>query len=108
MPGAPLSADELRLARLWYRGNDVPSREIARRLRRAKSTITRAVVQELPRDRRGRKRTLSEADMDGAVKCLEHQPYASCIHGVLEVLQALLSEAFKNKNFSRLVTRYLF
>ena len=45
--------------------------EIARRLRRVKSTITRAVVQELLRGGRGRKPKLSDADVDAILKCLE-------------------------------------
>ena len=53
MPGSPFSSEELRLAKLWYNEDNVASSEIARRLRRVKSTITRAVVQELPRGGRG-------------------------------------------------------
>ena len=71
MPGSPLSSEELRLAKLWYHDDDVVPSEIARRLRRNKSTITRAVVQELPRGGRGRKRMLSEAQVDATIKCLE-------------------------------------
>ena len=71
MPGAPLSPEEVPLAKLWYDKDDVSPREIARRLWRAKSTITRAVVQELPRAGRGRKRALSDADVDATIKCLE-------------------------------------
>ena len=71
MPGSILSSKELRLAKLWYsEDNEAPS-EIARRLRRAKSTITRAVVQELPHGSRGRKHVLSEAEVDATIKCVE-------------------------------------
>ena len=59
MPGTPLSAEELRLAKVWYHDDEEDPAEIARRLRRVKSTITRAVVQELARGGRGRKPTLS-------------------------------------------------
>lgn len=71
MPGSPLSSEELRLAKLWYNEDGVVPSEIARLLRRAKSTITRAVVQELPRGGRGRKRLLSDAEVDAIIKCLE-------------------------------------
>lgn len=71
MPGSPLSSEELRLAKLWYNEDNVAPSEIARRLRRVKSTITRAVVQELPRGGRGRKRLLSDAEVDATIKCLE-------------------------------------
>ena len=71
MPGSPLSSEELRPAKLWYNEDDVAPSEIARRLRRTKSTITRAVVQGLPRGSRGRKRILSDAEVDAMIKCLE-------------------------------------
>ena len=71
MPGRPMSADEVRLAKLWYHEDGTPPLEIARRLRREKSTITRLVVQEVPRGGRGRKRLLSDADVDATIKCLE-------------------------------------
>ena len=71
MAGSPLSSEELRLAKMWYNEDGVAPSEIARRLRRTKSTITRAVVQELPRGVRGRKRVLSDAEVDAIIKCLE-------------------------------------
>ena len=71
MPGSPLSSEELRLAKMWYNEDGVAPSEIARRLRRTKSTITRAVVQELPRGGRGRKRVLSDAAVDATIKRLE-------------------------------------
>ena len=67
MPGSPLSSEELRLAKLWYNEDNVAPSEIARRLRRVKSTITRAVVQELPRGGRGRKRVLSDAEVGATI-----------------------------------------
>ena len=71
MPGSPLSSEELRLAKLWYNEDNMAPSEIARRLRRVKSTITQAVVQELPRGGRGRKRALSDGEVDATIKCLE-------------------------------------
>ena len=66
-----MSPDEIRLAKLWYNEDDVTPREIAQRLRKVKSTITRAVVQDVPRIGRGRKRALSDANVDATIKCLE-------------------------------------
>ena len=71
MPGFPLSPDEIRLAKLWYNEDDVTPREIAQRLRKVKSTITRAVVQDVPRIGRGRKRALSDANVDATIERLE-------------------------------------
>lgn len=53
MPGATLSADEVRLAKQWaIQDSEAPS-EIARRLGRNKSTITRLLKKRSPPKRRG-------------------------------------------------------
>ena len=59
-----MSAEELRLAKMWYEEDDMTPSEIADLLRRHKSTITRHVVKGLIQKRDGRPRMLSEADVD--------------------------------------------
>ena len=63
-----LSDDEIRLAKTWFEDCVEPS-EIAERLGRDKSTITRLCVKMVPRKKQGRKKTLSEAQVD----FLEHR-----------------------------------
>ena len=64
MPGTVLSEEELRLAKDWYVNGSVAPREIAKRLKRNKSTITRLLCKRLPRKKLGRKPVLSEAQVD--------------------------------------------
>ena len=53
MPGKTLSTDEVRLVKQWaVQDSEAPS-EIARRLGRSKSTITRFLKQRSPPKRRG-------------------------------------------------------
>ena len=59
-----MSAEEFRLAKMWYEEDDMTPSEIADLLRRDKSTITRHVVKGLIRKRDGRPRMLSDADVD--------------------------------------------
>ena len=48
MPGTPLTPDEVRLASVWCEEDEVAPSEISRRLRQAKSTLTRPLVLEVP------------------------------------------------------------
>lgn len=64
MPGAVLSMEEQRLAKEWYVNDSVAPGEIAKRLKRDKSTITRLLCKRLPRKKLGRKPILSEARVD--------------------------------------------
>ena len=64
MPGTVLSDEEIRLAKDWYVNDSVVPGEIAKRLKRNKSTITRLLCQRLKRKKLGRKPALSEAQVD--------------------------------------------
>ena len=55
MPGSTMSAEEIRLAKQWYSQDDESPKEIAERLGRAKSTITRLLVKRSPRKQGGPK-----------------------------------------------------
>lgn len=58
-----LSSEEIRLAREWY-SKDIEPSEIATRLSRNKSTMTRLLVKQTPRLQQGRKPILTKADID--------------------------------------------
>ena len=63
MPGKTLSPDEVRLAKQWAIEGSEPPSEIARRLGRNKSTITRFLKHRLPPKRRGNKVVSSAASV---------------------------------------------
>ena len=56
-----MSAAEIALAKKWYVEDSESPREIARRLGRSKSTLTRLLIQRKVRKRQGRKMTLDSA-----------------------------------------------
>lgn len=73
MPAAgfkKLSADEVRLANSWY-DQDVSPSEIAERLGRSKSTLTRLLVKRAARTFQGRRPCLSPAQIDFLVRRLD-------------------------------------
>jgi len=65
-----LSDEEIRLAKSWYDAN-VPPAEIAERLGRSKSTLTRLLVQCVARRSQGRRPSLSRAQIDFLVRRLD-------------------------------------
>ena len=70
MPAAgftTLSADEIRLAKAWYDQDEEPS-EIAERLGRSKSTLTRLLVKGAARKSQGRRSALTQAQIDFLVR----------------------------------------
>ena len=71
-PFKHLSADELRLAKLWYTEDDMEPSEIAALLRRDKSTMTRLLVMEKERKTQGRPPLLDEVAVDKLVALLDH------------------------------------
>ena len=73
MPAADfkkLSADEIRLANTWY-DRDVPPSEIAKRLGRSKSTLTRLLVKRAARHSQGRRPALTQAQIDFLARRLD-------------------------------------
>ena len=66
-----LSEDEVRLAKQWHEKDKIAPAEIAKRLGRNKSSITRLVAQQLPRKPQGAPRKLTEAKVDFLVKRLD-------------------------------------
>lgn len=62
-----LSADEIRLAKAWYDQDEEPS-EIAERLGRSKSTLTRLLVKGAARKSQGRRSALTQAQIDFLVR----------------------------------------
>ena len=65
-----ISGEELRLAKKWFAAGVTPA-DIAERLGRDKSTVTRRCVKMLGRKRQGRKKALSEAQVDFLERRLE-------------------------------------
>jgi len=59
MPGTTMSEEEVRLAKKWAIQDDVAPSEIAERLGRDKSTITRLLKPRSRRQQRGRKASRS-------------------------------------------------
>ena len=73
MPAAgftKLSTEEIHLAKKWYSENVAPS-EIASRLGRSKTTLTRLLVQQVARRPLGRRAALSKAQIDLLVRRLD-------------------------------------
>ena len=68
MPGKSHSQDEERLATDWWANDGIAPSEIAQRLRRNKSTITRLLFKRKgERKKRGPCRRLTEAQIDALV-----------------------------------------
>ena len=65
-----LSDDEIRLAKKWYT-DSVPPSEIAERLGRSKSTLTRLLVKQVSRTSRGRRAALTQAQTDFLIRRLD-------------------------------------
>ena len=75
MVWAKLSPEEIRLARVWYSQDNVAPSDIATRLKRDKSTLTRLLCKRAERKPQGRKRSLKESQvtslankLDGMIK----------------------------------------
>ena len=74
MPAAgwkKLSDEEIRLARKWFKEDDLEPSEIAIRRDRDKSTLTRLLVKAIPRRAQGRREILSRAKIDFLQRRLE-------------------------------------
>ena len=65
-----LTSEEIRLATKWWEEQLEPS-EIAERLGRDKSTITRLLVAQVERRKQGRPKALTEAQVDFLVRRLD-------------------------------------
>ena len=66
-----MSDVEIRLARMWYNEDGKAPSEIAKLLRRYKSTITRHVVKEVEKQKQGRPPALTEEQKKLLVPKLE-------------------------------------
>ena len=71
MPGKLLSPEEIRLANLWHEEDDMTPAEIAKLLRRNKSTMTRLLVKQDERTGRGQPKSLDSEQVDGLVSVLQ-------------------------------------
>ena len=63
-PWKKMSAEELRLAQMWYNDDEKAPSEIAALLHRDQSTITRHLVKELPVKKQGRPQALTEEQVE--------------------------------------------
>ena len=66
-----MTTTEVQLAKAWFVNDGEKPSEIARRLGRDKSTITRLLIKRRPRNAQGRKRLLTAAAVDKLEKKLE-------------------------------------
>ena len=71
MPGAPMTAEEIRLAQEWYTNDDMAPSDIAANLHRDKSSITRLIKDNFLKKTTGRKNVLSEAQVANLITHLE-------------------------------------
>ena len=66
-----MSEEEIRLAKVWYSSEHLTPAEIATRLGRDKSALTRLLVKQTPRKKQGAPPKLTEAKIDFSVKRLD-------------------------------------
>ncbi|CAK0849947.1 unnamed protein product [Prorocentrum cordatum] len=71
MPGAPMTAEEIRLAQEWHTNGDMAPSDIAANLQRDKSSITRLIKDNFLKKTTGRKNVLSEAQVANLISHLE-------------------------------------
>ena len=67
-----MSSEEIRLARMWSKEDKMKPKKIANLLHRDKSTLTRLLVMKTIKKGRGRRRILTEAQVDRLVIILEN------------------------------------
>jgi len=95
-----MSEDEIRLAKKWYEKDKLKPSEIAERLGRDKSALTRLLVLQSPRKQQGRKPLLTEAQIDFLARRLDEMVRkANCEYTVTVGMKALHS---RNIYFRRL------
>ena len=92
------------LAERWYTEH-VPPSEIAKRLGRSKSTITRHVIKKLPRKAQGRPPVLTEAQVDYLVITLDKMIRAQNAESV--VTASMLRRATRTKACTRVIRKAL-
>ena len=90
-----MSADEVRLAKLWHAMDNISPQEIGNRLERSKSTITRLLYARRPCKTRGRKTVIKEAQVDGLVAKLKAMIAAAS--GRYEVTVSMLKKSSRCK-----------
>ncbi len=66
-----MTPTEMRLAKTWFEKNKLAPSEIAARLGRDKSVMTRLLVKQVPRKKQGRNAKLSKADVDALERRLD-------------------------------------
>jgi hypothetical protein len=105
MPGKSLSTEEIRLAKMWYDEDDKTPGDIAKLLRRNKSTITRLLVKKVERKSRGQPKALSDKDIDGLVKVLKR--LIAKADGEYEVTAKMLRREARMKVSTRTILKAL-
>ena len=99
-----MSAEEIRLARQWYEDGVRPS-EIAARLGRDKSALTRLLVKQVPRKKQGRARLLTKAQVDLLVRRLHEMIVVADAR--YQVTVQMLRKATKIKASNRIILEAL-
>ena len=105
MPGKLLSPEEIRLASLWHEEDDMTPAEIARLLRRNKSTMTRLLVKQDERTGRGQPKSLDSEQVDGLVSVLQRM--LEDADGKYEVTASMLRREARVKASTRTILREL-
>ena len=105
MPWKKLSAEEMRLAKMWYKEDKMTPKEIAKLLRRSKSTLTRFLVQRAPRKRQARKPALTAARIDALTGKLND--LVKKANGKYEVTVAMLRRCAREKACCRTILNVL-
>ena len=101
---AKMTTTEASLAERWYREHAAPS-EIAKRLGRSKSTITRHAIKKLPHRAQGRPPALTEAQVDYLVVSLDKMIRARKAESV--VTASMLRHSTRTKARTRVIRKAL-
>lgn len=100
-----MSQEEMRLARRWYVEEELAPSDIARRLGRNKSTLTRLLVKRVARKTLGRKRALSAGVVDRLTRTLARLQQQA--DGRYEVTVAMLKKSARVQASKRTILRAL-
>ena len=105
MPGRAMSEEEQRLVKEWYVQDSIAPSEIASRLKRDKSTITRFLNMRKPRKKLGRTAKLTEAQIDALESKLTELIDKAA--GEYEVSMSMLKRSARVKASVRTMSRAL-
>ncbi|CAK0861903.1 unnamed protein product, partial [Prorocentrum cordatum] len=105
MPGAPMTAEETRLAQGWYTNGDMAPSHIAANQQREKSSITRLIKDNFLKKTTGRNNVLSEAQVAILINHLER--LIKKANGEYRVTWHMLKTSSRRKSSEATIARRL-